>query len=166
MAVINGLQRGLTKDDLVELTQGPPVQEQVVKGEKKTVHNVLSGLTANVVEATVREVCRDWDDDFEKNRSQLRARQLARLGYSIRRAMDANRWSACFSGERVYAEVAGTLAPTRVNVNANSTFRLGVAAAVSGMSDEEIEKLANEEALQGAAPAAPPAGKRVVTGRA
>ena len=155
MSVIHGLQRGLTRDDFYDFVGRPPMMQRFDKDQKPKgdpIPNPLSGLHPNTIDAVIREVSKDWGDDFERERLHLRARTLARINHSIQGAITDRRWASVFAGERVHGEMTGLMSGPKTEVNINGVFRLGVAAAVSQMSDEEIAQTAAEEALSVPAP--------------
>lgn len=72
-----------------------------------------------------------------------RAKQKTRLMRQIMRAERKESWSAVFSGERLYADVAGTIAPTTVNINHNVVPAFQVAMARLG--EAQLRQLAAGE---------------------
>jgi hypothetical protein len=156
----------MSRDDFYDFINRPSQLQRFDKDNTPKgppTPNPLSGLKAHTIDTVIREVSKDWGDEFEQERPHLRARTLARIGHSIQGAITDRRWASVFAGERVHGEMTGLMSGPKTEVNINGIFRLGVAAAVSQMSDEEIAQTAAEEALN--APAAPVRKIRMVKGR-
>lgn len=71
------------------------------------------------------------------------AKQKTRLMRQITRAERKESWSAVFSGERLYADVAGTIKP--VNVNVSHSFVPAFNAALARLSEGQLKQLAAGE---------------------
>lgn len=96
---------------------------------------------------------------------ERRNAQLARLEYLIARATEDKQYGAAAKAESVYAQVAGTFAPTRVeHAGTVSVFHSAAAAAVSRMSPEELHAAAYAGLPDGSAsvPEAAPAVPAVI----
>ena len=118
---------------------------------------------ADELGVSVRTVARQWVKVQRWTRASLnpaevdrmRVHQLMRLEHHIAGAAAKGDYSAAMKGELVYAQLTGTIAPTRVEVRGQVAVEHSAAiAAVSRMTVEELR------AIVDAGDAESPAGSR------
>ena len=102
----------------------------------------ISKVSANNI---IREVIAGWGEDYEADRATLKVQQLERLRAAISEARSAGKWSAVASLERLYADVAGTHAPVRVEVSEVDIYNEAIAMVAVAMTEEEIQQAVSEQ---------------------
>lgn len=73
------------------------------------------------------------------NVERMRVRQLMRLEHTIAAAAAAGEYGAAIKGEQVYAQLTGTIAPTKVEVTGGySVTHQAAIARISHLTDEQL----------------------------
>jgi hypothetical protein len=104
------------------------------------------GFPPRESQATYDEVLKGWCEAFEQDRATFKIQQAERLRSHIAQAAAAQKWSQVASLERIYAEVVGTLAPLRVEVDDGRVMRDALASVIASLSEEELDRMAIEQA--------------------
>lgn len=103
-------------------------------------------LSRALVETLAKEVRESWRARAEQERADAKVEQGERLRAHIAKASSRNSHGAVAQLERLYADLHGTLAPTRIEVDATLVQREALFALVGGMNEEEFDRVAESQA--------------------
>jgi len=118
------------------------------------------GTTTEQARAAYYEILHTWHEQFEEDQPRLKAAQIERIRRDLTRlrAQANPNWAAICKLEDMFARLAGTFEPAKVQVDVGVEVQRSVLAVVATLTEAEQESLIQEqlalEAKVGTFPAA------------
>ena len=104
-------------------------------------------MTRRATDKLARLVYQQWHQEDTDRRPHQKQAAIRRLQDHVLGARKAGNWNAVMQGERLLAQIQGTLEPVEVHINVDAEIRETVAVLLTQLPQERIDAMA-EKALQ------------------
>jgi|TARA_Y100000034_G_scaffold126671_1_gene178229 hypothetical protein len=118
------------------IAQGVP--NQAIQAAMRQEH----GMSATQTDRLVSQVYQEWGDEDADRRPHLKQSAVRRMHNHINNARKAKAWGAVMQGERLLAQIQGTMEPTEVRVNVDAEVRESVMVLLSQLPQDRIDAMA------------------------